>query len=144
MENHVYRERVTPSWPSYLLPMLAGLGFVAVFLPIVEDLALLIGLGAFAVILAAQIFFSPQIIITATHLQVGRAQIELSHLGAAECFEGSAKQEQLGVKLDARAYVSIQGSAKQVIKVAVIDKKDPVPYWIFSTKHGVEILRLLG
>lgn len=143
MQNFVYRERVTPSLPSYLLALLTGLGFTAVFLPLLAESAVFIGLVACVLVVLTQIYTSPVIEITHHALRVGRARIERQYLGNVQVFIGAQKRDELGVKLDARAFMRIQGSAPQVVKVGILDKEDPVPYWIFSTRHGAKIIELL-
>lgn len=144
MQIPLFRERVTPNAASYLLPLLAGLGFTAVFLPLIAEMAILVGFVALGTVLGLQIGLSPVIVLTATHLYVGKARIERSHLGGAEVLSGSAKRNALGVELDARSYMKIQGSAPQVLRVEILDSEDPAPYWIFSTRRGAEILAALA
>ena len=144
MKNPVFRERVTPNLASYLLPVLAGLGFTAVFIPLIGEAAIAIGVTALIAVLALQILLSPVVTITEAHLTIGRAKIERIHLGSAEVFAGESKREVLGVHLDARSYLRLQGSAPQVVRVEVVDKNDPAPYWIFSTRRGDEILAALA
>lgn len=143
MENTVFRERVTPNLPSYLIPVLAGLGFTAVFLPLLGQSAMLVGACALSVVIALQVLLSPVVVVTTDHLIVGKARIERKYLGKAEALAGEAKRKALGVELDARSFLRIQGSAPQLVRVQVLDEKDPVPYWIFSTRHGAEILEAL-
>jgi hypothetical protein len=144
MENTVFRERVTPNLPSYLIPVLAGLGFTAVFLPILGESSILVGACALFALLALQVLLSPVVVVTTDHLIVGRARIERKYLGKTEVLAGDAKRKALGVDLDARSFLRIQGSAPQLVRVQVLDEKDPVPYWIFSTRHGAEILEALA
>lgn len=140
----LFEERVRPNLASYLLSFLAGLGIFAVFLPIAGLLAFFYATIVTCTILTTQIALSPKIVITSDTLRVGKASIALRHLGVAQVYSNNAAREQLGPALDARSFLRIQGSVPQIVKVEILDKNDPAPYWIFSTRHGDEILKALG
>lgn len=144
MQKLLFKERVLPNWPSFLLGPLLGLGVFAVFLPLLGVLALLPAIVAAGIVIVVQVFGSPVTIITDTQLEVGRATIERKHLGTVETYTGDQKRRKLGPELSALAYLRIQGSAPFIVKIEITDKKDPAPYWIFSTRRGAEISELLG
>ncbi|MFM2384507.1 MAG: hypothetical protein RL166_381, partial [Actinomycetota bacterium] len=44
----------------------------------------------------------------------------------------------------ARAWLSIQASIKGLVKVQVLDKNDPTPYWLISTRNPEKLVNLLN
>ena len=144
MQKLLFKERVLPNWPSFLLGPLLGLGVFAVFLPLLDLFAVLPALVAVGIVVLAQVLGSPVTTISETQLAVGRATIERKYLGAVETFSSDQKRRELGPELSALAYLRIQGSAPFIVKIEITDKKDPAPYWIFSTRRGAEISELLG
>ncbi|WP_368499874.1 DUF3093 family protein [Herbiconiux sp. A18JL235] len=82
--------------------------------------------------------------VTADTLRVGRAVIPRALLGEIRGYDGDAATQQRGPKLDARAWLCIRGWVKPVVKIAITDPSDPVPYWLVSTRHPNELIRSLG
>jgi hypothetical protein len=72
------------------------------------------------------------------------AKIELKLLGKAEIVAQDEVFAELGTKLDARAWLSIQASIKGLVKVQVLDKNDPTPYWLISTRNPEKLVNLLN
>ncbi|MFM2384496.1 MAG: hypothetical protein RL166_370, partial [Actinomycetota bacterium] len=76
---------------------------------------------------------APVLEMTEEKFSARGAKIELKLLGKAEIVPQDEVFAELGTKLDARAWLSIQASIKGLVKVQVLDKNDPTPYWLIST-----------
>ena len=67
-------------------------------------------------------------------LQAGQARIPLVALGPAEPLDAAATRAALGPALDARSHRCIRGWVATAVRVPVVDPRDPVPYWLVSTR----------
>lgn len=119
-----------------------------VFLPITAVPGFLVGITVGVVlytgVIALFVVTAPVIEVTADTLRVGRAAIPRALLGEIRGYDGDAATQQRGPKLDARAWLCIRGWVKPVVKIAITDPNDPVPYWLVSTRHPNELIRSLG
>lgn len=144
MRQSVYRERVIPSWSSFLLPPLLGLAFYAVFLQFDELLGASLGVIATAVVFSLVVAKAPIIELSESHLRVGRAVIEREHVGNATVVPAEDAFAERGNLLDARAFTVFQSSVRTMLKVEISDPADPCPYWLFSTRDAEELAKLLA
>jgi Protein of unknown function (DUF3093) len=67
--------------------------------------------------------------------RVGRASLPWRYVGAATPCDASRTRELLGPGADARAYLVVRPYIKGAVQVAVVDERDPAPYWLISTRH---------
>jgi hypothetical protein len=140
----IYRERVLPSTPNLALPILLFLSALTVMIPISVDFALPVALvvsGGFVVVIYSA---SPTIAVSAATLTCKKAIIDRKFLGAVTIIPKTQQFEELGQKLDARAWLAIQASVKGLIKVEVKDPEDPTPYWLISTRNPEKLAKLLA
>jgi len=77
-------------------------------------------------------------------LQAGRARIPLTALGDARALRRSEWTESLRGGLDARSYRFVRGWIGTGVRVEVTDPRDPVPYWLISTRRPDELLAALA
>jgi len=131
----IYRERVLPSAANLIMPILLFASVIALMLPINAGLALP---AAFIITLCfvLVIFFnSPTIEVSDSTLSCKGATIEKSLIGEVAIIPKSEAFEELGQKLDARAWLSIQASVKGLVKLEISDENDNTPYWLVSTRR---------
>lgn len=67
--------------------------------------------------------------------RAGRAVIGAHHLGAAEALGPEEARLVAGRDADARAYLLLRPYTAHAVRVAVLDPRDPTPYWLVSTRH---------
>ena len=139
-----YSERVLPHW-SAVLPVLVipPISFLTL-LPFSSEAGLVLGVTLSLGVLAAIWFAAPQIAIDEQHLEVGSATLPRKFIGNVELIPASQAFVERGVNLSPAAYASFQASVKTMVKVEVTDPEDPTPYWLFSTRNGAEIKKLLS
>lgn len=137
-------ERVLPSGATFLLPFLFGLALCAVFLPITGATSIGIGALGAAVAVALLIYSAPVIQIEGETLRVGRARIEISYIKEVTQISADESFKERGTGLNALAYTRFQPSVKTLLRVDIKDANDPTPYWLFSTRRGAELAKLLG
>ncbi len=144
MNQTVYRERVVPSWSSFLIPPLLGLGLYGVFLQFDELLGIWLGCAATSAVTILLVLKAPVIELTDTTLRVGRAVIERKHLGEAISITAEEAFAERGHLLDARAFTVFQSSVRTMVKLPIKDDSDPTPYWLFSSRNPERLLKLLA
>ena len=88
-------------------------------------------------------FSSPVIEVTETSLICKGASIEKEFVGEIAIIPKSEIFDELGRKLDARAWLSIQASVKSLIRVEITDADDPTPYWLITTRKPEELIRAI-
>lgn len=133
-----------PSPASFAVPVLFGLGLLGVFWPILGTSSFLVALFGFATVVALMVYSSPVIEVTGGRLRVGKAQIKLKYVGLTKAVPKEDAFAERGNLLDARAYTKFQPSVATLLRCEVVDPADPTPYWLFSTRRGDELERILG
>lgn len=139
-----YHEKLRPSWPMWLMVVLAaGIGWLTL-----APFGTGWGIGSGIVVAAIAVFSlwssTTDITVTETHLQVGRASIERQHIGTVTGYRGDDAFEQRGQKLHGLAYLHLRSWIKPVVRIQIEDPQDRTPYWLTSTAHPEELASALG
>ena len=135
-----FRERLVPG----IGPMVAALLVLpAIYIICLPLTAPVIG-GAVSVLVTAivevvLVVSAPIVAVRDGQLVAGAARIPVGLTGATELFRGTEATAARGTGLDARAYTMFRGWVDPVIRVAVTDPDDPVPYWLVSTRRPEEL-----
>ena len=108
--------------------------FWLTFAPINLAIGSALGFLVSALVAIIMLRTSPEIVVTSSTVRVSKAEIQLAKTGNLEIVEPGQTFAERGPKLDARAYLALQGSVKGLVKLEIEDKKDPTPYWLFSTR----------
>lgn len=139
----VYRERVLPSASVLLLPVLLFPSVIAVMLPLNAQFALPVAAFVTAIFVGYIFFSAPILVVSDDSLTARGATIELKLLGTTEIIPKEKKFDELGRKLDARAWLSIQASVRELVKIEITDPNDPTPYWLVSTRRPEALIQAL-
>lgn len=137
----LYRERVTPKWTSFLPLTLIFPTFWLTFAPIHVAAGFISGVLVTLLVGVLMVANSPMIEIRKGHIRVSKAQIEIKHLGKVEIAPLATRFSERVPNLDARAYLALQNSQKGLVKLEISDRKDPTPYWVFSTKNPEAVVQ---
>jgi hypothetical protein len=140
----VFRERVLPSALNLALPALLFPSVFAVMLPIDAPLALPVAVLVTLAFVGLIFSTAPTVILTETTFTAKGATIELGNLGNATVIQKSEIFSALGPELDSRAWLAIQASVKGLVKIEVLDPKDPTPYWLVSTRSPAKLAALIN
>lgn len=140
----VFRERVLPSALNLILPVLLFPSVYAVMLPINAPFALPVASILTIVFVVFVVSSAPVIELTENVLKARGASIERKFLGRATVIPKNEVFSELGTKLDARAWLAIQASVRGLVKIEVLDPKDPTPYWLISTRRPEELAKYLN
>lgn len=139
----IYRERLwAPAW-LYLATALVIPASLLVFLPINLGVGVAVALVLYAGCVTLLLLASPSVIVTEREFLAGGARIPLSLIGTVQSYREPEATLERGQKLDARAWLLIRGWIGPVVKVEILDPKDPTPYWLVSTRRPVQLCAAL-
>jgi len=129
-----YRERLAPSlWllasAAVLAPMVA-----LTLVPVDSTFALVIGVVAAAVLIAALIAASPSVSVEDSVLRAGRAHIDVRWLGDPVALTGEEAKHARGPGLPASSWHLIRGGIDGIVVVPNLDPDDPVRSWTISSR----------
>ena len=135
-----FRERLVPGVGPMLAAVLLLPAIYIICLPITSPL---IGIAASVLVTAIVevllVVTAPIVAVQDGQLVAGAARIPVGLTGEAESFRGPEATTARGTQLDARAYTMFRGWVDPVLRVAVTDPDDPVPYWLVSTRRPEEL-----
>lgn len=138
----VYSERLWPAGWVWAGGVLVALTLGVVFVPATDArVATGVGVAALAGVAALLRSWSPVVRVVepapgaGLWLEAGRARIPLLALGEAEPLDEAGMRRALGPSLDARSHRCIRGWVGPGVRVPVVDVRDPVPYWLVSTRR---------
>jgi hypothetical protein len=130
-----YRERLWPAAWLFIATALVIPASLLVFVPINIEVGAVTAAVLYAACVAGLLWASPVIEVTDAGLHAGAATLPLECIGTTTAFYGDDAQLERGQRLDARAWLLIRGWVSPVLKVEVVDEKDPAPYWLVSTRQ---------
>lgn len=130
-----YHERLWPSPWLYLATALVMPASLLVFLPINFIVGVVVALVLYAGCVGLLLSAAAAITVDAGVFVAGRARVPLSAIGDVSVHRGDDARAERGVRLDARAWLLIRGWVDPVVRVTIVDKDDPTPYWLISTRH---------
>jgi hypothetical protein len=135
-----YSELVTPKWTSFLPLTLILPTFWLTFAPINAPVGLVSGLLVTFLAIGLMIANSAKITVSGGQVQVGKANIEAKFIGVCEDVAYAPRFAQRVPNLDPRAYLKLQNSRRGLVKLEILDKKDPTPYWLISCKQPQQLI----
>jgi Protein of unknown function (DUF3093) len=98
-----------------------------------------------AVVLAVALLrTSPRIQVDPTGLRAGRARLPWTAVVDVTQLDAAAMRIELGVGLNALAYLCIRGWVTSGVKVTLADPADPTPYWLVSSRRPVALAEALS
>lgn len=128
----------------YIAGVLIVPAMIVVFLPINSLVGVILGVALYGGYVAFLVSGSPVIEVSDSTLRVGAAQIPLRYVGQITANETvQAARQAAGPGLDARAWTSLRGWVRTSVRVEITDERDPIPYWLFSTRRPQELAKAL-
>lgn len=137
MDEASYEERLTAPLAWWLV----GAGFVVtVWWIFVLATPLWLAWTAATVALALVVgllgyYGSARLAVADGVLWAGRAHIPLTLCGVAEPLDREQTRRAGGAEADARAYLLLRPYISTAVRVPIDDPKDPVPYWLISSRQ---------
>ena len=140
----LYKERVLPTVYFYIASVTLPLSLFIVALPFSEVVSISLALASIPLVLVLSWLGSPLIALKEQTLSIGQASIETKYLGKAEVVSPQEAFLERGVKLDSRAFTKFQIGVKQLVKIEILDKQDPTPYWLIATRNPEVLAGLIN
>ena len=131
----VFDERLTLGILGWVLLSVFAVMFGIAFVPVDEVLAVVVGLVVLVVGFFALVATAPVVRVDGTTLRAGQAHIRRELVGAAVALDAAQTRDELGPRLDARAYLCQRGWIHTAVRIELVDPLDPTPYWIVSTRR---------
>ena len=131
----IYREKLWPAPWLFISTALVIPASLLVFLPISGIAGIVTAAVLYAGCVVLLIVASPVLEVTLTELVAGKARVPIGLVGSVEPFSGDEARLERGQRLDARAWLMIRGWIDPVVKVGLVDDRDPTPYWLLSTRR---------
>lgn len=139
----LFQERVLPSFSSFLPVMLVIPAAWLTLAPFHATFGIGIGIALAALITLLKVIRSPKIIVSKSHLAVGDAVIERKFIGKISQISKKDAFNERGPELNALAFTCLQSSVGELVKVEIVDRRDPTPYWLFSSRQGKTLVKAL-
>ncbi|MBN9214227.1 MAG: hypothetical protein ABS62_13310 [Microbacterium sp. SCN 70-200] len=139
----IYRERLSPSLWALLSAAVAAPMVALVFVPLDATVALVTGIAVAVALMAALILLSPVVEVRGGELRVGRAHIPVNQLGEPIAYTGDEARLIRGPALERTAWHMLRGGIDGVIRVPVIDDRDPITEWVFSTRTPERVVAVI-
>lgn len=134
-----YRERMWPSPGFFLATLLIVPAITVLFMPFAVSGTIFIGFAIYLVIILIFMATSKKLSVENGEFDAGRAHIEATKLGKIQILDSVEYRQEIGRKLDARAFLVMSGWLKTGIKVEILDEADPTPYWIVSSRKPAQL-----
>ncbi len=138
-----YRERLWPAPWLFFGTALVIPASLLVFLPINPTVGIFVAVVLYLGIVGLLLAASPTIAVEDSELRAGRARIPVALIGDLTAFVGDEASLERGQRLDARAWLLIRGWVSPVAKIAIVDRDDPTPYWLVSTRRPQRLIEAI-
>ena len=140
-----FHERVYAPWPAWLVSIvLTGSVAIAYGYPLgarVGIVTFVVGQGLATWWLIAT---APLVVVDDLVFRAGRARLPLRYVSRIAPLDASQTREARGPLADPRAYLCTRGWTSRSVLVEVDDPDDPHPYWLISTRRGLELAPVLA
>lgn len=139
-----YSERLWPSPWIWLIVVGLSLAGILILAPISMLAGYIAAAALFVLQLVLLLLTTPLIEVTADSVQVGRAHIDRTYVGAVEGFRGAEATAERGVRLNGLAYLCLRGWVSPVVRIEITDPADRTPYWLTSTRRPEQLVAALA
>ncbi|WP_380168032.1 DUF3093 domain-containing protein [Jannaschia sp. R86511] len=146
----VYSERLWPAAWVWAGGVLVALTLGVVFVPATSiPVAVVVGALALVGVFLLLRSWSPVVRVVeptpdaGLWLQAGQSRIPLAALGEPVELDEDGMRAALGPALDARSHRVTRGWVGSGVRLPVTDPRDPVPYWLVSTRSPARLAAAL-
>lgn len=138
-----YRERLSPSLWTLLSAAVAAPMISLVFVPLDPTVGLVAGILVSAALILSLVYASPVVEVRDGELRVGRAHIPVALLGDPVGLDGVEAREARGPGLSRDAWHMFRGGIDGVVRVPVLDERDPIREWVFATRTPDRVVAVI-
>lgn len=135
-----YSEWQLPNFSSFLPHLLLGAAILLTLSPFDPAGGLWVAIAATIVTVAFRIWVARRIRVYADRVELGNASLPIEVIGKLTLIEKDAQFAERGSKLDSRAYLLLKGGLPELVRIEIVDKQDPTPYALVSTRRGKELI----
>ncbi|MEI8231852.1 MAG: DUF3093 domain-containing protein [Actinomycetes bacterium] len=142
-EITLYRERIVPGLSFYLATLFVPVALFLIVLAFDEYWALLAFVTSELLIVGVSISFSPLVIVSEAELRVGRVKVPTVLIGKVSSISKADAFVERGPNLDPNSFLRFQIGVRGLVKINIVDPKDPPPYWLVSTRQPKRLVEAL-
>ncbi|MCZ3387625.1 MAG: DUF3093 domain-containing protein [Actinomycetia bacterium] len=140
-----FRERLTAPWWFWTVIFFWAMTLaIAYGSAIATPVGIIVGTAAFTLASLGVARVATLVTVSAAGLNVGHAHLPLDAIGKVEVLDASAARRRRGTGADSRAFVLLRGWVPTAVAVAVVDPRDPTPYWYVSSRSPEQLAAALG
>lgn len=139
----LFTEWQLPNLSSFLPNLLFAPALWLVFAPINQFVGTFSGISLTIVSIALRVLVAKRIAVTESALIIGKAEIPRQVLGEATSIVKVEQFAERGPRLHAAAFLALKSGLPGLVKVQIVDKKDPTPYVLISTRKPAELVTSL-
>nr|NLD40394.1 DUF3093 domain-containing protein [Actinomycetales bacterium] len=139
-----FRERVFPPLPVFVLLCLLAGSFGLILVPLSTTVAALVGTTIAVLAGLVQYLTAPVLEVEDGWFRAGTARIEGHFLGEVEVLDRAGMRTAMGTGADLRAYTVYRDHTSTGIRVALVDERDPAPYWLVSSRNAPALAEALS
>lgn len=130
-----FRERLTAPWWFWPVVVFWAMTLaIAYGSAISTQVGVGVGVAAFTLASVGLARVATEVTVSPVGLTVGQAHLPWSAVGEIEVLDSDAARRRRGTGADSRAFVLLRGWVPTAVAVAVVDPRDPTPYWYVSTR----------
>jgi hypothetical protein len=135
-----YRERLWPAPWIFIATALVIPASILVLAPVSVLVGVVTAVVLYGAIVVLALVTAPVIEVGDGTLRAGSASVPLKLVGDPAAHSGDDAFAERGRLLDARAWLMLRGWVGPVVKIPLNDPKDPVPYWLVSSRRPNELV----
>ena len=141
----LYRERLRTPWWWYLVALFVASLLAAEFRVAGLHLTIWIPFGTLLPLSAVIVWWlgHSTLEISGGEVRVRGAHLPLRYVSGAVALDAATLRRVVGREGDPAAYVSIRPWIGPGVQLWLDDPEDPTPYWLLSTRHPQQVVRLL-
>lgn len=141
--SHDYNEWQLPPYYSFLPPLLFIPAIWLVLAPFDLILGFYVGFAFFILTTALKLVAAKRILVSSTELKLGSAVIPRSIIGEVQIIDREQQFFERGARLNANAFTFLKYGLAGMLKIEVVDSKDPTPYLLVSTRNPKVLFEVL-
>lgn len=139
----LFRERLVPSVPVYVVCAVIGGMFGLILVPISPLAGVITSILMAIAICVALALTSPVVEVRPDEVRCGPATITPDLLGAPEVLEGEDWARTMGTGFEPLAFHVTRGWVRRGVRAPVLDREDPTTAWVVSSRTPEELARAL-
>ncbi len=139
----LFHERVLAGPGLWIAAVGVGAALGLILVPLHLTVAIIVGAVSILALLALVVVYSPVVEVADGWFRLGRARIEVQHLGEPTALSGEVWARTIGQDFEPLAHHCVRGWTRTGLRVEVLDEDDPATAWVASTRRPDDLVLAL-